>query len=107
MTAQLSEHSTSHPMAGDENGAGNSNDSGGGTDGSSAVSERVVMISFKMEDDDEDMSAAGTSAGLQDDIGLVEQLSQTPPSPFSDVNSGKTHLLFVPYVSKYRIVLLL
>lgn len=102
MTAQLSEYGTAM-MAGDENGSdgggsrssNDSNDSGDcvvvGADGDGSVvaAERVVLISFKMDDDvcavDVD---AGSSAGLQDDVGLEQLVVQTqsppPPSSFSE-----------------------
>lgn len=104
MTAQLSEYATM--MAGDENGGdggSSSNDSGGcvavgaDTDGPTVATERVVLISFKMEDEDcaADVDVdAGSSVGLQDDVGLEQLVVQTqsPPSSFSDGDQGKTRI---------------
>lgn len=101
MTAQLSEYTTSETMADDENGGGSS-DSGGGGDESvavieaaSATAERVVMIAFKMENDEDDdhtlvnVAAAGPSAIQQRDIKLEQMVQkQTPPSSFLDGNTA-------------------
>ncbi|KAL4122209.1 hypothetical protein QTP88_014582 [Uroleucon formosanum] len=98
MTAQLSEYSTSGPMAGDENGGGSSsNDSGGvvvgGCSGDESVAERrVVMIAFKMENDCDEETAAGPS---RDDSNSephamveLEQQQQSPPSFSLDGNTA-------------------
>lgn len=106
MTAQLSEYATSGAamMAGDENGGGgggsSSNDSGGcvvvGADADGSA-ERVVLISFKMEDEE---CVADVDAGLQEDGVDLEQLvvqTQSPPPSFSDEGDQGTSLEFFSY----------
>jgi hypothetical protein len=101
MTAQLSEYATM--MAGDKNGGdggSSSNDSGGFVtvgadgDGTAVAGERVVLFAFKMEDEDCAADVDDDSSLEMQDVGLQPLVlpTQSPPSPFSDGDQGKTRI---------------